>query len=237
MDERQRRVHRRVAEVRVILIHLHGHQHTFVDAGLERQAGDVEELAASHLAGEADDIRRALADDVELALEGHVVAELRVAANEDLPHARLAGLGRLANHGIIRRHRAPAEQRLPFLDDDLPEDFFALSALLRVRRQIDHSHPILSEARQREARFPGRELHELVRHLKQNARAVAGVDLAATGAAMVEVAENLQALLDKRVGPAALHVHDEADTAGVMLEGGVVKTLRAGRGSKRLAGR
>ena len=68
-----------------------------------------------------------------------------------------------------------------------------------------------------------------MRHLQQDAGAVAGVDLAATRAAMVEVLEDLDALLDDGVRFAALDVHDEADAAGVMLELRVVEALLRGR--------
>ena len=62
----------------------------------------------------------------------------------------------------------------------------------------------------------------------QDARAVAGVGLAAAGAAMVEVAQDLQGLLHDLVGLAALHVDDEADAAGVVLELRIVKALLGG---------
>jgi hypothetical protein len=52
--------------------------------------------------------------------------------------------------------------------------------------------------------------------------AVAGVDLGAAGTAMVEVPENLEAILEYLVRLAALHVHDEADAAGIVLRARVV---------------
>ena len=64
-----------------------------------------------------------------------------------------------------------------------------------------------------------------MRHLHEHAGAVAGVDLAAAGAAMIEVLEDLDALLDDGVRFAALDVHDEADAAGVMLELRVIEAL------------
>ena len=72
-------------------------------------------------------------------------------------------------------------------------------------------------------------LEEGMRHLQQDAGAVAGVDLAAAGAAMIEVLEDLDALLDDGVRFAALDVHDEADAAGVMLELRVIEALLRGR--------
>ena len=70
-------------------------------------------------------------------------------------------------------------------------------------------------------------LEERVRHLHQHAGAVAGVGLAAAGAAMVEIAQDLDGLLQDLVGLAALHVDDEADAAGVVLELRIVETLFA----------
>ncbi len=43
-------------------------------------------------------------------------------------------------------------------------------------------------------------LQELVGHLQQNARAVPGVDLAATGATVIEIAQHLDRLLEDLVG-------------------------------------
>ena len=80
MHQRQRGFHRRVRQVGVILAELLGEQHALIDDRLAREAGDVEEVAARDLPGVTDGILGALADDVELALESHVVGQLRVAA-------------------------------------------------------------------------------------------------------------------------------------------------------------
>ena len=63
----------------------------------------------------------------------------------------------------------------------------------------------------------------------QHAGAVAGVDLAAAGAAVVEVLQDLDGLLEDLVRLASLDVDDEADAAGVVLELRVVESL-LGRG-------
>ena len=67
---------------------------------------------------------------------------------------------------------------------------------------------------------------ERVRHLDEDAGAVAGVDLAAARAAVLQVHQDLQRLLHDGVRLAALDVDDEADAAGVVLVHGVVETLR-----------
>ena len=68
-----------------------------------------------------------------------------------------------------------------------------------------------------------------MRHLKQNARAVAGVLLATTRAAVIEVLQNLQTLLDDRVGLLPLDVRDEADAAGIVLKTRIVEALLRGQ--------
>ena len=71
---------------------------------------------------------------------------------------------------------------------------------------------------------------ELVGDLDQDAGAVAHQLVGADGAAMVEVLEDLQALLDDAVRLAALDVGDEADAAGVVLVGRAVQAVPLGMG-------
>ena len=66
-------------------------------------------------------------------------------------------------------------------------------------------------------------------HLNQDACPITGVGLATTRAAMVEVQENLNSLLDDGVGFLAFDIGDESDAAGIMLELWIVKALFAGR--------
>ena len=75
---------------------------------------------------------------------------------------------------------------------------------------------------------------EPVRHLNQDAGAVAGVGFAAAGAAVLEVDEHLQGVPDDGVRTAALRVHDEADAAGVVLVPRVVEAV-GGRWLRRSA--
>jgi hypothetical protein len=64
-----------------------------------------------------------------------------------------------------------------------------------------------------------------MRYLNQDARAVAGILLAATGTAMHEIPENRQRVRNDLVRAAALDVHDKTDTAGVVFVSRVIKTL------------
>src|SRR6185503_3541592 len=66
-----------------------------------------------------------------------------------------------------------------------------------------------------------------------DASAVAGVRLAAARAAVPQVHQHLQRLLDDRMGALALDVNDEADAAGVVLVERIVETGRGRRACDR----
>ena len=224
MDERQRRFHRRVLEVGKIVHELGRQQHALVDEGLEGKAAEIPVLGPVE-GGVADLGVPALADDVELALECHVVRQARVAADENLPDGRFAGLRRFAERGVVGRHGAPAEHRLPFGLDDLLEAFLEAPALRHVARQKHQAAGVLAGTRQRDAPLFADVREKVVRHLQQHAGPIPGVGFAAAGTAVIEVAEHPEALLQNLMGFAALHIHDEADAAGVMFEPRVIKTL------------
>ena len=61
----------------------------------------------------------------------------------------------------------------------------------------------------------------------EHAAAVAELGVGAGRAAMIEIDEDLQALLQDVVRLAVAHVGDEADAAGIMLPGRIVETLGA----------
>src|SRR6185437_8380416 len=124
--------HRRLLQVGEVLVELLGEQHSLVDDGLEGKAGQVPVLGAVD-GGSADLAIGTLADHIELALELHLILDRRVAPDEDLPDERLGGLGSLAEGGVVRRHGAPAEERLPFGLDVVLEYFHQPGALVGLR--------------------------------------------------------------------------------------------------------
>src|ERR1019366_3117910 len=148
-----------------------------------------------------------------------------------------ACLRRFSQRGIIRRHRAPAQNRQPFGLDDVFEDFGEAAAPGRVARQEYQPAGVLSRPRQRQPVLLRHPLKKGVRHLDEHAGTVAGVGLATTGATMVEVAQHLDRLLQDAVGFPALHVDDEADAAGLVFEPRIIETLlsRLPRGAAREA--
>ena len=121
---------------------------------------------------------------------------------------------------------APAEDGEPFLADDALEDAFALQPLVRFDRQEGHADAVLAGRRQGEAELGALAREELVRDLDQHAGAVAGFRIAAAGAAMRQVDQDLNALDDDVVRFVAFDVGNEADAAGIVLMAGIVKSLR-----------
>src|SRR5262249_39546782 len=75
---------------------------------------------------------------------------------------------------------------------------------------------------------------EGVRDLYQDARAVAGERVAAARAAMGEIAQYLEPLLDDAVRGLTLHVDDEADAAGVVLEARIAQPSDGPRSDGRV---
>ncbi len=227
MDQRQGGFHGSMAKVGVVLLDLRGEQHAFIEQRLEGEAGDVKELAAADLPRITNCALGALADDIELALEGQLVGQLCVALDKNLSDRRLGGFRSGAQGGVVCRDRSPAEHSLAFFLHDLGEKFFTFRALIGLLRQKNHSHAILSISRQADAAFFGGELEEFVRSLDEDACAVAGIGFATASAAVVQVQQHLHCLLDDGMGLLALDVHHEADPARVVLELRIVQALLA----------
>jgi hypothetical protein len=178
------------------------------------------------------DVGGPLADDVELALEGVAGRRIGPARHRDLADPRLARLGGLAQTGVVGGHVAPAQHFLAFVDDD---GFHQRHAGLRggaILWQEHHADAVVADGRQGNAQRGELGAQESVGNLDQDAGAVAGQRIGAHGAAVLEVAQNLQALTHDVVRLHALAMDDEADTAAVMLVPGVVQTLARRHGHR-----
>ena len=126
---------------------------------------------------------------------------------------------------IVGRHLAPAETLLAFFRDDFLQGFLEAAALLALIRQENHADAIFAGVRQVKAQSFAGILEKSVRHLHQNAGAVAGVFLAAASAAMIEILQDHERLLDDLVRLFALDIDDKADAAGIVFETRIVKPL------------
>src|SRR5262249_23043942 len=208
--------------------------HPLVDHRLVGETRDVEHAALADVRGPYRGLD-ALADDVELALERQVVADGEAALDEQLTDLRLGGAGGAADHGTVGRHGAPAQKLLPLLLDNVDNDPLAVVLVVGVGRQKDQPGPVPARPRQADAALGDLLGEEPVRHLDEDAGAVAGVGLAAAGAAVLQVFQHPDRLPNDVVRRAALQIDDEADAAGVVLVAGVVQTLLS-RGPRLRAG-
>ena len=115
---------------------------------------------------------------------------------------------------------------LAFFGGDVAEDLLAFSALGRIAGVgIPCRRHTRRGRRQSNPRLARDQFQEFVRGLDEDARAVPGIGLASARAAVIQIQQGLQGLLNDAVGLAALDVGHESHTAGLMLELRVVQTL------------
>ena len=156
-----------------------------------------------------------------------LVGDVRVAGDEDLPLNRFDRLHPLAEARIVDRIVTPTDKDLALGDDGLFDDRFDLRARGGVARHEELPNRVMAGFGQLQSERVAFNRKELVRNLRQHAAAIAERRVGAGGAAVVEIDENLQALLQNGVRLAAAHVGHDADAARVAFVGGIVKTLRA----------
>ncbi len=207
-------------------------QHPLVGQRIRRQADDVEEAARERIDLErVDSLLDPLADHVQLALRlrasrfggqvgGQVVQSGQ--ADEQVLKDRLCGTSARTDHAVVRRDVAPSNQALPFLLDDARDAILDPIAVGLVMRQEDQPCAVLPGRGQRRRRTGAQEC---VGHLNQDAGTVAGVLLTSAGAAMFQIDQDLQRVLDDLVRARSLDVHDKSHAAGIVLGAGVVQTL------------
>ncbi len=168
------------------------------------------------------------ADDVQLPFEQ--LARGIVSAGDDrLTDDRFHVAGGLANDRVVQRHVAPSEKSLSFGGTDFFQSRFAKAAFAVVPRQKHIADAILARRWQRDSLLGQLGHKELVRHLQQNAGAVAGERIAAAGPAVRQIHQNFQPLPHDLVAFSTLHVDDKAHAAGIMLEGRIVQAFSAAR--------
>ncbi len=179
-----------------------------------------------------DEVFGELADDIELAFEILRVlgiGRLRVLglADNNLANYWLAFARCRSDRRVVRRHIAPADKLLVFVPNHFFEELFAAVAVGRVLRQKDEAGAVFARRRQVHAQVGGFMLQEAMWHLDEDARAVPRVGLATTGAAMFQVLQDLQGILDDLMGFAVFEVRDEAHAASVVFILGIVQALGA----------
>jgi hypothetical protein len=233
VHQRQRRHEARILQVAVILADLPGQQQALVDDGARRHRRHEVFLAVLEVQ-RLDLVAGQLADHIQLALERVSDHHVRAAADEDLADHRFPGAHRRRHrHARVDRHVAPAQQHLAFAAHRALDLLLAGQPRGVLLRQEDHPDAVLAGGRQRHALARHLLAQEVVGNLGEDACAVAHQRIGSHRAAVVQVEQDLQALLDDAVALLALDVGHEADAAGVVFVGGVVETLRVG-GDARL---
>ena len=225
VHQRERRLDVRIGQIREHRRDLIRRQHALVDQRLRRQAGDVEDAAARRASQRVDRVLDALADHVQLPLERRIgLAASPIAASPPRADEHLLE-DRLGRDGATPRARGrrsgtsrQPSSRCPSSATIRSISASTVRALARVARQEDEAGAVLRRPAAGRCRARAATLRRnAIRHLDQDAGAVAGVRLAAARAAMLQVDEQLQALLDDRVRTSALDVDDEPDAARVVL--------------------
>jgi hypothetical protein len=201
-----------LVQIGIVLAELVGEEHALVDHGAARQRHDVV-VGKPPLAPAIDHVRDHLAQDVELALELVLRLDRWTARDEHLHVERLGRLHRFPERGIVVRHLAPAEQDEALLRHLLGIDVEDQLPPFRIVRHEHEAGRVVAGLGQCDAELAGLAPEEGMRGLHQDAGAVAGARVGADRTAMLEIAQDVDRVLDDLVRLAALDVGDEADAA------------------------
>ena len=224
MDEGHGTREIQVRQVQVEVPDLGGRQHPFVYDGMARQAGNVE-VRAHFLAGRRNLLFRQAPDYVELALEVHLVLQVGAAADEDLDDARAHGGRLFADAAVVDGHFAPAQDGLSFFADDALEGLDLLLPETVIAVGKNHAHAVLPFRRQVEAQDGALAAQKSMGNLDHDAGAVAALMVRAFAAAVFQVFQYVQGVVDDVVRPFPLDVDDKADAAGIVFERRIVQAL------------
>ena len=216
MHQCQRGHQREIGQIRIVRIELLGGEHALVDDGPGRQADHVKEIAPRHVAG-AHQFLGGAANQAQLALEGGDIGHAHATRDEHLPDERPRLDRALAQPGWIDGHVPPPQHAQLQQRDGPLEQALAMGGLVRIRGQKDHAHAVFLGAGKRDAQRERDVAQEGVRDLQHDAGAIPGVLLAATGAAVSEVLQNLDAVAHDPVRPASLDIDHQPDPARIVL--------------------
>ena len=224
VDQRQRRLEVLVVQIGIVGAELVGEEHALVDHGAAGDRNGVVARQPALLAG-VDRVRDRLAQDVEPPLELVLALDLPAPADEHLQVHGLRRLDRLAERGVVGRHLAPAQEHHALALDHLRIDVANDLPPVRITRHEQRADRIFAGLRQGESELFRLLDEEPVRDLHQDAGAVAGARVGADRAAMLQIAEDGERVLDQPMRFPALDVGDEPDAAGILVERGIVEPL------------
>ena len=232
MHDAQRAGQPLILQIQVEGLQLRGGQHALVNEGLTGKAWEVNGFAArAVLTGTlgAEFVFGALAHHIRAALQLHArsapvltVASL-APADEHLAERRHRVAGQCAERRLVGGHIAPAQHLEALGLRDLLDGLACHGGVLRRLRKEGDAGGVVARLGQVEL---DDRAQELVGHLQQDARAVAGVRFSALGTAVLQVNQGSDGLVDDVAAAAAVHVRDHGNAARVVFERGVVQPLR-----------
>ncbi len=221
MHQCQRRREPRVRQILEIAADLFRQQHALVADHPRGTGGDVE-----HAGFAVIDLARLdsglLADDEQLAFEGVLIRQGRIAGDEHLTDHRLHSQDACADAGAINGHVPPAQHTLPLGYRITLQHVLAEHANVGILRQEDVQDTVVTDLRQFEVTDITKER---VRNLDQDTRTVAFQRVGANGTPMGQVHEDLQTLGDDVVRFSTLDVDNKSDTARIMFVAWIVEAL------------
>ena len=224
VDERHGRLDGGVVEVDEEAAHLRGDQHALVHDGARAHRAHVEDLVAQGKLGVGLLFDGATAH-VQATLKGIAGGRVVRTAQEGLQDSGHAGSGRLAQVVRVDGHLSPKEQRHAGLGAALLKHAAGILYALVVLREEQHGHTIVALCRQNLAALLGLFTKKVMRNLEQDASAVAGVLLESRAAAVLQVDQNGQRIVQNLVMTLTVDIGKRADATSIVVEFGAIKAL------------
>ena len=224
VDERHGRLDGGVVEIDEEAAHLRGDQHALVHDGARAHGAYIEDFVAQGKLSVGLLLDSAAAH-VQAALEGIAGGRVVRTAQEGLQDSGHTGVGRLAQVVRVNRHLAPKEQRHAGLGAALLKHAAGILYALLVLREEQHGHAIVALCRQNLATLLSLFTEKVMRNLEQDAGAVAGVLLESRAAAVLQVDQNGQCVVQDLVMALAVDIGKRADAACIVVEFGAIKAL------------
>ena len=211
-----------IGQVAVVAAHLVGQQQPFVDHRTHRDRRHEIFLAMRepHM---LDRMAGRLADHIELAFQGVGHHDVCAASDEQLADDGLARAHRGRHrHVRIDGHVAPTQHDLAFIAHGAFQFLLTGQPRCGFLGQEYHGHAIFIRRRQRNA-LRGHVLAvQRIGYLNQDAGAVPHQFIGPHCAAVIQIFQDFQALLDDGMAFPALDVGNETHATGIVLVGGAV---------------
>ena len=224
VDERNGRLDSGVVEIDEEAAHLRGDEHALVHDSARAHGADVEDLVAQGKLGIGLLLDSATAH-VQAALEGVTRRRIVGAAQKGLQNGGHAGACRLAQVVRVDGHLAPKEQRHAGLGAALLKHATGILYALVVLRKEQHGHAIVALCRQNLAALLSLFAKKVMRNLEQDTGTVAGVLLESRAAAVLQVDQNGQRVVQNLVMALTVDIGKCADATCIVVEFGAIKAL------------